>query len=75
MSLLPSFPTEIWVSDKDKYFEMVVALLSDQYEGDLSLNQLKKYSLIRSERENTQYFCQEFKKKTNFVKSFKKKKI
>ncbi|GLT71894.1 hypothetical protein SLA2020_438790 [Shorea laevis] len=45
----------IWQSDKEKYFESVVALMSDQKEGDLQLNQLKILTSKESKTENTQY--------------------
>ncbi|KAL8138233.1 hypothetical protein V2J09_004234 [Rumex salicifolius] len=48
----------IWQSDKEKYHETVVALLSDQCEGDLFLSQLKILSSKESKTENTQYYLQ-----------------
>lgn len=48
----------IWESDKEKYYETVVALLSDQREGDLSLNQLKILTSKESKTVNTQYYLQ-----------------
>lgn len=45
----------IWQSDKEKYFETVVALMSDQKEGELSLNKLKILTSRESKTENTQY--------------------
>lgn len=48
----------IWESDKEKYYETVVALMSDQSEGDLYLNQLKILTSKESKTENTQYFIQ-----------------
>lgn len=48
----------IWESDKEKYFETVVALMSDQEEGDISVNQLKVLTSKESKTENTQYFLQ-----------------
>ncbi|XP_027155066.1 probable glutamyl endopeptidase, chloroplastic [Coffea eugenioides] len=46
----------IWQSDKDKYYETIVALMSDQNEGELYLNQLKILTSKESKTENTQYF-------------------
>ncbi|KAL3517372.1 hypothetical protein ACH5RR_019961 [Cinchona calisaya] len=46
----------IWQSDKDKYYETVVALMSDQKEGELCINQLKILTSKESKTENTQYF-------------------
>ncbi|KAJ8900422.1 hypothetical protein K2173_025199 [Erythroxylum novogranatense] len=48
----------IWESDKDKYYETVVALMSDQNEGDLHLDQLKILTSKESKTENTQYYIQ-----------------
>ncbi|CAO2826631.1 unnamed protein product [Amaranthus hypochondriacus] len=48
----------IWQSDKKKYYETVVALMSDQVEGDLFLNQLRILTSKESKTENTQYFVQ-----------------
>lgn len=45
----------IWESDKEKYFESVVALMSDQEEGDLQLDRLKILTSKESKTENTQY--------------------
>lgn len=45
----------IWESDKEKYYETVVALMSDQEEGDLHLDQLKILTSKESKTENTQY--------------------
>ncbi|KAF2325082.1 hypothetical protein GH714_022675 [Hevea brasiliensis] len=44
----------IWQSDKEKYFETVVALMSDHKEGDLHLDQLKLLTSKESKTENTQ---------------------
>uniref|UniRef100_A0A2N9IQG8 Probable glutamyl endopeptidase, chloroplastic n=1 Tax=Fagus sylvatica TaxID=28930 RepID=A0A2N9IQG8_FAGSY len=46
----------IWQSDKEKYYEAVVALMSDQKEGDLCLDQLKILTSKESKTENTQYY-------------------
>ncbi|KAJ9171726.1 hypothetical protein P3X46_015046 [Hevea brasiliensis] len=48
----------IWQSDKEKYFETVVALMSDYEEGDLYLDQLKLLTSKESKTENTQYYIQ-----------------
>ncbi|TKY61708.1 glutamyl endopeptidase [Spatholobus suberectus] len=46
----------IWESDKDKYYETVVALMSDQEGGDLHLDKLKILTSKESKTENTQYY-------------------
>ncbi|XP_030543205.1 probable glutamyl endopeptidase, chloroplastic isoform X1 [Rhodamnia argentea] len=46
----------IWQSDKEKYFESVVALMSDQNDGDIILDQLKILTSKESKTENTQYY-------------------
>ncbi|KAI4372022.1 hypothetical protein MLD38_010309 [Melastoma candidum] len=46
----------IWQSDKEIYFETVVALMSDQNVGDIHLNQLKILTSKESKTENTQYY-------------------
>ncbi|KAF7119344.1 hypothetical protein RHSIM_Rhsim13G0005000 [Rhododendron simsii] len=61
----------IWESDKEKYFETVVALMSDENEGDIDINQLKILTSKESKTENTQYYMQSWPKKkicqlTNF---------
>ncbi|EMS47754.1 putative glutamyl endopeptidase, chloroplastic [Triticum urartu] len=48
----------IWESDKEKYFETVVALMSDKIDGDLPLDQLKILTSKESKTENTQYYLQ-----------------
>ncbi|KAK8654390.1 hypothetical protein V6N13_128359 [Hibiscus sabdariffa] len=48
----------IWESDKEKYYESVVALMSDQKEGDIHLNDLKILTSKESKTENTQYYIQ-----------------
>ncbi|WCJ22318.1 Prolyl oligopeptidase family protein [Euphorbia peplus] len=61
----------IWQSDKEKYFETVVALMSDYKEGDLRVDQLKLLTSKESKTENTQYYIQQWPDKkayqiTNF---------
>ncbi|XP_061350120.1 probable glutamyl endopeptidase, chloroplastic isoform X3 [Gastrolobium bilobum] len=46
----------IWESNKEKYYETVVALMSDQEEGDLDLDKLKILTSKESKTENTQYY-------------------
>ncbi|KAI4329802.1 hypothetical protein MLD38_028147 [Melastoma candidum] len=46
----------IWQSDKETYYETVVALMSDQNNGDICLNQLKILTSKESKTENTQYY-------------------
>ncbi|KAK9161731.1 hypothetical protein Syun_008072 [Stephania yunnanensis] len=45
----------IWESDKEKYYETVVALMSDQSDGDIHVDQLKILISKESKTENTQY--------------------
>ncbi|KAB2616311.1 glutamyl endopeptidase [Pyrus ussuriensis x Pyrus communis] len=45
----------IWKSDKEKYYETVVALMSDEEEGDLLIDHLKVLTSKESKTENTQY--------------------
>ncbi|KAL6968624.1 hypothetical protein U1Q18_034423 [Sarracenia purpurea var. burkii] len=61
----------IWESDKEKYYETVVALMSDKNEGDLAIKQLKILTSKESKTENTQYYIQSWPDKkacqiTNF---------
>ncbi|XP_042512166.1 probable glutamyl endopeptidase, chloroplastic isoform X2 [Macadamia integrifolia] len=61
----------IWESDKEKYYETVVALMSDQNEGDVYINNLKILTSKESKTENTQYYIQSWPDKkicqiTNF---------
>ncbi|KAL8054678.1 hypothetical protein ABFX02_04G007800 [Erythranthe guttata] len=46
----------IWESDKEKYYETVVALMSDQDEREMYLHQLKVLTSKESKTENTQYY-------------------
>ncbi|KAL6525908.1 hypothetical protein OROMI_030303 [Orobanche minor] len=46
----------IWESDKETYYETVVALMSDQDGGEMPLNQLKLLTSKESKTENTQYY-------------------
>ncbi|XP_027353350.1 probable glutamyl endopeptidase, chloroplastic isoform X2 [Abrus precatorius] len=46
----------IWESNKEKYYETVVALMSDKEEGDLHLDKLKLLNSKESKTENTQYY-------------------
>lgn len=46
----------IWKSDKEKYYEGVVALMSDEKEGDLPIDSLKILTSKESKTENTQYY-------------------
>ncbi|XWS31821.1 hypothetical protein CRYUN_Cryun23aG0109200 [Craigia yunnanensis] len=48
----------IWETDKEKYYESVVALMSDQKEGDIHINDLKILTSKESKTENTQYYIQ-----------------
>ncbi|XP_078438611.1 prolyl oligopeptidase family protein [Wolffia australiana] len=45
----------IWESDKDKYYESIVALMCDQTDSDLRLDELKILTSKESKNENTQY--------------------
>ncbi|KAL2345477.1 hypothetical protein Fmac_006762 [Flemingia macrophylla] len=50
------YKERIWESDKEKYYETVVALMSDHEEGDLHLDKLKILTSKESKTENTQYY-------------------
>ncbi|XP_068660549.1 probable glutamyl endopeptidase, chloroplastic [Aristolochia californica] len=54
----------IWESDKEKYYETVVALMSDQEDGDLRIDQLKILTSKESKTENTQYYIQNISAKS-----------
>ncbi|KAL3648109.1 hypothetical protein CASFOL_009077 [Castilleja foliolosa] len=56
----------IWESDKEKYYETVAALMSDQNEGELRLDQLKILTSKESKTENTQYYIQSWPEKKAF---------
>lgn len=56
----------IWESDKEKYFETVVALMSDYTDGELGIDQLKILISKESKTENTQYFIQSWPEKKAF---------
>ncbi|KAJ0960772.1 hypothetical protein J5N97_001331 [Dioscorea zingiberensis] len=61
----------IWESDKEKYYETVLALMSDNDDGELSIDQLKILTSKESKTENTQYYIQSWPDKkaiqiTNF---------
>ncbi|XAR58375.1 Acylaminoacyl-peptidase [Bertholletia excelsa] len=61
----------IWESDKEKYYETVVALMSDENNGELDMNLLKILTSKESKTENTQYYIQSWPDKracqiTNF---------
>ncbi|KAL9242964.1 hypothetical protein vseg_016914 [Gypsophila vaccaria] len=61
----------IWESDKEKYYEKVVTLLSDQNEGDIFLHKLKVVTSKESKTENTQYYIQNWTdKKAYQITSF-----
>ncbi|CAN6469076.1 unnamed protein product [Victoria cruziana] len=46
----------IWQSDKEKYYETVIALMSDQHDSDLHIDQLKILTSKESKTENPQYY-------------------
>ncbi|GFQ01565.1 probable glutamyl endopeptidase chloroplastic [Phtheirospermum japonicum] len=56
----------IWESDKEKYYETVVALMSDQNEGEICLDQLKILTSKESKTENTQYYVHSWPEKKAF---------
>lgn len=59
MDINTGYKERIWQSDKEKYYETVVALMSDQQnEGDIFVNQLKLLTSKESKTENTQYYLQ-----------------
>ncbi|XP_052185080.1 probable glutamyl endopeptidase, chloroplastic isoform X2 [Diospyros lotus] len=61
----------IWESDKEEYYETVVALMSDDNEGELDINQLKILTSKESKTENTQYYIQSWPdKKTCKITNF-----
>ncbi|GFS33475.1 prolyl oligopeptidase family protein [Actinidia rufa] len=71
MQVNTSSKERIWESEKEKYYESVVALMSDENEGDLDMNQLKVLTSKESKTENTQYYIQSWPDKiacqiTNF---------
>ncbi|KZV39931.1 putative glutamyl endopeptidase, chloroplastic [Dorcoceras hygrometricum] len=61
----------IWESDKEKYYESVVALMSDQNEGDIYVDRLKILTSRESKTENTQYYMLSWpEKKAHQITSF-----
>ncbi|XP_021805110.1 probable glutamyl endopeptidase, chloroplastic isoform X2 [Prunus avium] len=56
----------IWKSDKEKYYETVVALMSDEKEGDLPIDHLKILTSKESKTENTQYYILSWPEKKAF---------
>ncbi|WOL11800.1 putative glutamyl endopeptidase, chloroplastic isoform X5 [Canna indica] len=56
----------IWESDKEKYYETVVALMSDYTDANLSIDQLKILTSKESKTENPQYFLQTWPDKKVF---------
>ncbi|XP_026656136.1 probable glutamyl endopeptidase, chloroplastic isoform X2 [Phoenix dactylifera] len=56
----------IWESDKEKYYETVVALMSDHTDGELYIDQLKILTSKESKTENTQYFLMTWPDKKAF---------
>lgn len=56
----------IWESDKEKYYETVVALMSDYTDGELPIDQLRILTSKESKTENTQYFLQAWPDKKSF---------
>ncbi|CAM8903735.1 unnamed protein product [Rhodiola kirilowii] len=56
----------IWESDKERYYESVVALMSDQNEGDLPLEELTILTSKESKTENTQYYLLRWPDKKTF---------
>lgn len=53
----------IWQSDKEKYYESVVALMSQYNDGELDIEKLKILTSKESKTENTQYFIQAWPEK------------
>ncbi|KAL9263834.1 putative glutamyl endopeptidase, chloroplastic, partial [Drosera capensis] len=61
----------IWESDSEKYYETVVAFISDQNGRDLYLSKLKILTSKESKTENTQYFLQSWPdKKSSQITNF-----
>ncbi|KAJ8492061.1 hypothetical protein OPV22_013782 [Ensete ventricosum] len=56
----------IWESDSQKYYETVVALMSDYTDGELPIDQLRILTSKESKTENTQYFLQAWPDKKSF---------
>ncbi|CAL9131623.1 unnamed protein product, partial [Musa textilis] len=56
----------IWESDREKYYETVVRLMSDYTDGELPIDQLRILTSKESKTENTQYFLQAWPDKTSF---------
>ncbi|CAM8975783.1 unnamed protein product [Rhodiola kirilowii] len=56
----------IWESDKERYYESVVALMSDQNKGDLHLEELTILTSKESKTENTQYYLLRWPEKKTF---------
>ncbi|XP_020265546.1 probable glutamyl endopeptidase, chloroplastic [Asparagus officinalis] len=56
----------IWESNKEKYYETVVALMSDYNDGELDMDQLKILTSKESKTENTQYSVQIWPEKKAF---------
>ncbi|XP_074267857.1 putative glutamyl endopeptidase, chloroplastic [Silene latifolia] len=56
----------IWESDKEKYYETVVALMNDADEGDILLDDLKILTSKESKTENTQYYLHSWADKKAF---------
>ncbi|KAG6787044.1 hypothetical protein POTOM_008672 [Populus tomentosa] len=53
----------IWESDKERFYETVVALMLDYEEGDLLLDRLQILTSKESKTENRQYFIQKWPEK------------
>ncbi|KAI3693810.1 hypothetical protein L1987_76762 [Smallanthus sonchifolius] len=49
----------VWQSDKEKYYESVVALLADRTAGDLNVDELKVLISKESKTESSQYYIQQ----------------
>ncbi|BFI34226.1 hypothetical protein MPTK2_4g91160P [Marchantia polymorpha subsp. ruderalis] len=54
----------IWESSKETYFETVVALMSDQLDGDLDLNKLRILVSKESQTEPPQYYLRSWPEQT-----------
>lgn len=54
----------IWESDKEKYFESVAALMSDQVDADLSVENLKLLVSKESQLDPPQYYLRKWPKQT-----------
>ncbi|KAH9318747.1 hypothetical protein KI387_020516, partial [Taxus chinensis] len=58
LNIITGEKERIWESEKETYYQEVVALMSDQCDGDMDLDKLKILFSKESKTENPQYFLQ-----------------